>query len=209
MPQRWGLVVPVRPLAVAKTRLAAYGEPARADLALAFADDVVSAALGCPLVARVLVVTDDPRVGAALARPGVAVEPDRPAAGLNAALRHGDALLRTGDPDLGVAALPADLPALRSQDLAAALTAVSRTGTGRGFVADAEGLGTTLLAALPGRVLHPLYGPGSRRAHRRSGAAEIAARSSLRRDVDRPRDLRRALLLGVGPATAQVVARLL
>ena len=42
----WGVVVPVKRLTRAKTRLGAYGSVLRAELALAFAADVVAAALG-------------------------------------------------------------------------------------------------------------------------------------------------------------------
>ena len=48
----WGVVVPVKRLALAKTRLASYRDDLRQALALAFAADVVDAALGCALVAR-------------------------------------------------------------------------------------------------------------------------------------------------------------
>ena len=41
-----------------------------------------------------------------------------------------------------------------------------------------------------------------------TGARELAAPPALRRDVDTPEDLRRAVALGLGPRTAEVVARL-
>ena len=194
---RWGAVVPVKLLSLAKSRLAAYGDPARAELALAFADDVVTALLSCPAVAEVVVVTDDVRAAEALRRPRTRVVPDHPGGGLNAALEHGAALL---DPRLGAVALAADLPALRPDDLARALAQVGA----RAFVADAQGVGTTVLAAAPGHALRPSYGPGSRQAHLASGAVELAAPPALRRDVDTPGDLRAALRLGVGPRTAAV-----
>ena len=53
----WGLVVPVKRLVLAKTRLSSYGDAARQDLALAFALDVVAAALAAPSVVQVLVVS--------------------------------------------------------------------------------------------------------------------------------------------------------
>ncbi|MCW2613652.1 MAG: hypothetical protein JWN08_646, partial [Frankiales bacterium] len=84
----WGVVVPVKRLAVAKSRLASYGGPVREQLALAFAQDVVAACLACPLVARVLVVTDDPLAAAELAALGARTAPDDPDAGLNPALAH-------------------------------------------------------------------------------------------------------------------------
>ena len=202
----WGVVVPVKRLALAKTRLGAYGSAARSELALAFAADVVAAALACPAVVRVLVVTDDERAAALLRGLGAVVDPDQPDAGLNPALEHGAALLRRRLGDCGVATVSSDLPCLRPDDLAAALAAVPPAG--RAFVADADGRGTTLLAAAPGAQLRPAYGEGSRLRHLRSGAVELAGSPALRRDVDTPEDLREASALGLGPRTAAVVARL-
>lgn len=197
----WAVVVPVKLLTLAKSRLSAYGDEARAALALAFAADVVAAALMCPVVLEVLVVTDDALAADALAGPRTRVLADAPGGGLNAALSRGADLLRSAEPGVGVVALTSDLPTLRPVDLGAALGAV----TARAFVPDAEGVGTTLLAALPGHPLRPAYGPSSRRRHLASGALELAAPDALRRDVDTPGDLRAALRLGVGPATTEVL----
>lgn len=202
----WGVVVPVKRLADAKSRLVPYGDAVRQELALAFAADVVTAALRCELVERVLVVSDDERAAALLRELGATVVPDHPDAGLNPALRHGAGLLRADDPGCGVASVSADLPSLRPADLAAVLRAVS--GGSRAFVADADGRGTTLLAAGRGAQLHPAYGRDSRTRHLASGAAEVSGPPALRRDVDTPQDLRLATALGLGPRTAQVVARL-
>ena len=200
----WGVVLPLKLLSRAKRRLAAYGDAGRAELALAFACDVVDAVRGCAAVRHVLVVTDDPLAAQVLARPGVEVVPDRPAGGLNAALEHGEALLRGRDRRLGVVALAGDLPALRPEHLDQVLAAVR----GRALVPDAVGTGTTLLAT-DGAPLAPAFGPGSRDRHRASGARELTAPEALRRDVDTPADLHAALLLGVGPCTARVAERLL
>lgn len=192
----WGVVVPVKRLALAKTRLSAYGDDHRRELALAFAADVVAAALR---VATVLVVTDDAEAAAVLSSLGARVTADDPDAGLNPALAHGADLLRSELATMGVATLSADLPAMRSTDLAEALAQV---GAGqRGFVADVDATGTTLLAAGPGAELLPSFGGGSRNQHLLSGAFEIRAALGLRRDVDTPDDLRAALRLGVGDRT--------
>lgn len=196
---RWGVVVPVKRLDLAKTRLATYGDAARVRLALAFAEDVVLAALACPVVHRVLVVTDDQIAARALAELGARVQPDLPDAGLNPALTHGAEVLRADDPGLGIATVSSDLPALRPHELAAVLS----SGHARAFVADAGGAGTTVLAAAAGTALDPAYGPGSSARHRASGAVELAGTPRLRRDVDTPEDLREALALGVGPRTAR------
>lgn len=196
----WGVVVPVKRLALAKTRLSSYGDETRMRLALAFAADVVTAAA---LVAQVLVVTDDEQARSLLSGLGARVVADDPDAGLNPALEHGAELLRDGAPDLAVATLSADLPALLAPDLAAVLGRVPLSG--RGFVADAAGSGTTLLAAGPGQALAPSYGPASRSRHLGSGAVELAAPETVRRDVDTPEDLERAVELGVGPHTLRVL----
>jgi 2-phospho-L-lactate guanylyltransferase len=202
----WGVVVPVKRLDRAKTRLGAYGSALRAELALAFAADVVAAALRCPPVRRVLVVTDDDAAAAVLTGLGALVTPDLPDAGLNPALEHGAALLRAQLPGCGVATVSSDLPCLRPDDLASALLAVHAGG--RAFVTDADRQGTTLLAAGPGADLLPAYGDRSRLRHLASGATELPGTPALRRDVDTPQDLQQARALGLGPRTAAVVARL-
>jgi 2-phospho-L-lactate guanylyltransferase len=204
----WSLVVPLKPLALAKSRLADAG-PLRPALALAFAMDTVAAALACARVAEVAVVTDDPAAGAELAAMGARVVPDTPAAGLNAALRHGAAAVRDRRAGAPVAALGGDLPALRPAELAQVLGAAAGAGE-RAFVADAAGIGTTLLAAPPRLALAPAFGGPSRARHLASGAAEIGlpAAPSVRQDVDTLDDLRAALALGVGPATARVAGGL-
>ena len=202
----WGVVVPVKLLSMAKSRLAPYGELARRQLALAFATDVVTAAVRCRLVVQVLVVTDDAVAAGVLEPLGAVVVADEPAGGLNPAVRHGAGLLRTSMPGCGVAVLSSDLPALRADDLETALAAVPAGG--RGFVADAESRGTTLLAASCGLALRPAYGEHSRLRHLYSGAVELLGAAGLRRDVDTPADLAAALALGVGPHTAAVAAGL-
>ncbi|TDC30163.1 2-phospho-L-lactate guanylyltransferase [Micromonospora sp. 15K316] len=197
---RWAVVVPVKPLTVAKSRLrgALPGVP-HEELALALAADTVRAARACPLVADVLLVTDDARVGAVARELGARVLPDLPAAGLNAAFRYGAEAAGTG----WVAGLTADLPALRPAELADALRAAQDGPTARRYVADAPGDGTVLLTAPPGVDLEPRFGLRSAAAHAASGALPLTGEwPSLRRDVDRPADLAAAARLGLGPRTA-------
>jgi 2-phospho-L-lactate/phosphoenolpyruvate guanylyltransferase len=205
-PVAWTLVVPLKPLVRAKSRLAATaGEPARTRLALAFAQDTVSAALACTSVRGVAVVTDDQCAAEELSALGARIVPDVPAAGLNPALAHGAAEVRARRPDAPLAALNADLPALRPEELARALDFAARSP--RAFLADTAGTGTTLLSALPGHALGPLFGPHSRARHRASGAEEIVLDgvAGVRQDVDTAADLVAARALGLGPFTARVV----
>ncbi|MBW4705320.1 2-phospho-L-lactate guanylyltransferase [Micromonospora sp. RL09-050-HVF-A] len=208
---RWVVVVPVKRLRAAKSRLrGALPVVPHEELALALTADTVGAALACPAVAEVLVVTADPQVAAAVGAAGARVVPDRPDSGLNAALRHGvEVAVTDGDDTAGggcgtwVAALTADLPALRPAELAAALHAVGTGPAGvRRFVSDAPGTGTTLLVAPPGVPLDPRFGVDSAAAHLASGAVPLPGGwPSLRRDVDTAADLADAARLGLGPAT--------
>ncbi|KUN79604.1 2-phospho-L-lactate guanylyltransferase [Streptomyces griseoruber] len=207
---QWTLVIPLKPLALAKSRLAdTAGDELRPGLALAFAEDTVAAALACAAVRDVAVVTDDQPAGHALAALGARIVPDEPRTGLNAALAHGAAFVRRLRPETPLAALNADLPALRPGELTRVLDAAAEFP--RAFLADAAGIGTTLLAVSADRELLPAFGTDSRAHHRASGAEELRLTSvdSVRQDVDTGEDLRAALALGVGPRTAAAAARLL
>ncbi len=207
---QWTLVIPLKPLTRAKSRLADTADDGvRPGLALAFAQDTVAAAVACPAVSDVAVVTDDELAGRELAALGARIVPDTPGSGLNAALAHGAAVVRAIRPDAAVAALNADLPALRPAELSRVLTAASQFP--RAFLADAAALGTTLLTAAGDRELRPAFGVDSRSRHRASGAVELALTGvdSVRQDVDTAADLRAALTLGVGRHTAAASAGLL
>ncbi|MET9673807.1 2-phospho-L-lactate guanylyltransferase [Streptomyces sp. NPDC006482] len=199
----WSLVVPLKPLALAKSRLAsAAGARLRPRLALAFAEDTVGAVLSCARVRDVVVVTDDPTAGAALAALGARIVPDVPSAGLNAALAHGVGAVRERWPHARVAALNADLPALRTAELTRVLDVARKFP--RAFLSDAAEIGTTFLSAGPGVDLEPAFGGASRLRHLSSGAVEIRLTGvdSVRRDVDTGEDLAAARALGLGPRTA-------
>jgi 2-phospho-L-lactate guanylyltransferase len=214
------LIVPMKPPRAGKSRLrGALDYPAddekHAELVLALASDTLAAATSAPGVRRVLVVATDPGTLDSLRRLGVEITRE-PAVtgttgitgitaitGLNAALRHGESLLRRDDPAAVIGALQADLPALRADELAAAL---AEAGGRRAFSADRQGTGTTLLLSAPGAPLDPRFGVGSADAHAQSGASALQlAAPSLRSDVDTPGDLSHACSLGVGKHTAAIL----
>lgn len=225
----WSLVIPVKVLALAKSRLTGLAGRQRSELVLAMAADTVAAAASAACVGTVLVITDDPEVSEITARLGALVLPDEPAAGLNEALTYGANYSQARWPERGRAGLAGDLPAARPGELTAALTAAARLGTA--FVPDADGTGTVLYAAVPGAGFRPQFGPASRDRHLASGAAEIgtaeigtaeigtaetgmadtalarsAALSGLRRDVDTIGDLHQAAEIGLGPRTLALLA---
>jgi 2-phospho-L-lactate/phosphoenolpyruvate guanylyltransferase len=208
-PFTWTVVIPVKVLARAKSRLAALAGSRRGELALAFASDTVTAVLACPEVSHVLVVTDDAVAGRELSVLGASVVPDEPGDGLNAALTHGASVAERRWPDAGIAALSADLPALRPAELGRALRAAAAWPSA--FVPDAQGAGTTLYAAAPGASFRPRFGARSRALHASGGTVELELTDvpGLRRDVDTPADLREAVTLGAGAHTMALAGELL
>lgn len=194
-------IVPVKSPTVGKSRLTGLSVDRRL-LAAAFAADTVAACLATPRVVRVLAVTDDQDVARALETLGAEVCPDGPVPGLNAALRHAASVARDRWPSLVPVALLADLPALRPDDLGAALACVAdREAGGASYVIDADGTGTTLYTA-PYDDFAPRFGAGSAAAHADAGAWPVpGGLPSLRRDVDDADGLRAAQDLGLGDAT--------
>ena len=205
----WSVLIPVKVLSEAKSRLAGLAGPRRGELALAVACDTVTAVLKTGQAARAIVITDDPVAASALRELGARVIPDEPRDGLNAALRHGAAIAARNWQESGTAALSADLPALRPAELARALEAAAVWPNA--FVADAAGDGTTLYTAAPGVAFRPAFGLASRARHAAGGAIELGLTDvpGLRRDVDTPADLRGAAELGLGPRTAPLATELL
>ncbi|MGH3798859.1 MAG: 2-phospho-L-lactate guanylyltransferase [Pseudonocardiaceae bacterium] len=207
------LLVPVKVLARAKTRLRGMADggagaaEAHARLVVALARDTLAAATGTAVVRRAMAICSDEAVRSALTADGVEAIFDEPAAGLNPALRYGEAVLRGADPSATVVALPADLPALRPEELDYAVRIGLATG-GRAFCTDRMGTGTTLLLAPPWQPLGPCFGPGSAAAHRATGARELAGCwPGLRCDVDTAADLAVARDLGLGRFTRAALPR--
>ncbi|MDH4158795.1 MAG: 2-phospho-L-lactate guanylyltransferase [Actinomycetota bacterium] len=194
----WTVVIPLKGSARAKTRLALPASQRRA-WARAFAVDTVAAAVACPVVRRVVVVTDDSEWRASPPEGSTVVVDD---AEVNAAIRHAVG----GDP-VPVAALPGDLPALRPGDLQAALVAAGRRAPR--VLADRAGSGTVLLTAPSGPALNPAFGSNSYAGHIAGGAVALrdGGWPGLRCDVDTLADLAEALRVGVGAATSAAARR--
>jgi 2-phospho-L-lactate guanylyltransferase len=193
---RWTVVIPAKSLPEAKSRLAPASRDPQAHRLLveAIRADTTAAAGAADGVARVLVVSDRP------AGDGVLVQS---APGLNAALAEAAEYAVRSWPDDGVAALVGDLPALRPAELTAALACAADYP--RTHVPDAAGTGTTLLTARPGVALVPAFGAGSAARHA-ADSVSLHAGKGLRHDVDTAEDLRAAAELGLGSATAAVLA---
>jgi 2-phospho-L-lactate/phosphoenolpyruvate guanylyltransferase len=199
-------VIAIKPIEYAKSRLA-VPDPLRRRLAWTMALDTLSAL--CRALPHVLVVSDQPALEARLRRAGLAVEviSESGHVGINSALTRG-ALRLQAQGFTSILACVGDLPALRSESVGRILAASQSHP--RSFVADASGVGTTMLAA-HGVELAPQFQGRSAAAHHASGAvslSEDAIGSSVadaRRDVDTEADLAAAIGLGVGSATSALI----
>ena len=201
-------VVPVKPLALAKSRLA-LPSGHRGVLALAFALDTIAALADTAYVVGVLVVTSDPTVRLRAEGLGARVTDDR-GTGLGPAVREGLRVASAWHPSGGVAVVPGDLPCLTSRDVTSVLASAFAADEGQGvFVPDRAGTGTTFVVQASGAPALTRYGPDSAVRHRALGLCALDdAPLGARHDVDTLDDLRSALALGVGPETLVAVAAL-
>lgn len=203
-----GLVIAVKRLAAAKTRLApAFSTASRENIVLAMLVDTIKAASAVSALQSVIVVTPDDTAAAAAKTLGALVladpTPDGHRDPLNNALLAAEATARRRSPN--VVALQGDLPAMQTGELAEAI-ALAR-GRPRSFVADRHGTGTSALFSF-GTALEPRFGADSAERHRRSGAIELSgAWPGLRCDIDTLDDLIAARRLGLGSATARAIGR--
>lgn len=221
----WDLIIPVKRLEAAKSRLAGLEAADRQRLALSFATDAVETARSATRVARVLVVTEDALAAAELGLRGATIIGENRGPGLNPAIEAGIDAALADEPLRRVAVMTGDLPAVTSAevDAALALAAAHR----RAIIADADGTGTVLLTGNPwARATapppresvgpggapepvrpNPRFGFGSFAHHVAAGHVPLAgAFPGLRRDVDTRVDLEAAQGLGLGAATGAQLA---
>lgn len=206
----WTVVIPFKGSSAAKSRLSiahspypAIGAAQRLLLARAFVHDTVRATLAADGVGRVIVVSSDRVTQSDLSDVTFIADPGE---GLNAAITAGIAEAAQRTPQAPIAVLTGDLPGLCSEDLSAALTLAAQFP--RAVVADHLGTGTTMITGLPGISLVPHFGGPSHKQHQLAGhhSLDIPMTSTLRQDVDTPRDLNRVAQRGVGVETAAVLA---
>ena len=203
-----GLIIAVKRLADAKTRLApVFAGGSREHVVLAMLLDTIAAARAVSALHSITIVTPDETAAAAARGLGAEVLPDPTPSSdpdpLNSAILAAAAAVADRTPNIAV--LQGDLPALRSVELEEALT--QGRSHRRSFVADRHGSGTAALFAF-GSPLDPRFGADSAHRHRDSGAVELTGPwPGLRCDIDTPEDLAAAERLGVGAATAEALRR--
>jgi 2-phospho-L-lactate guanylyltransferase len=184
------IAVPVKSLARAKSRLAPVLAPLeRAALSLALLEDVLDAALGVPGW-EVWVISPDEAVLEIAVRRGATPIPEvKPP--LAAAVRQAEqeAAVRGLT---ALAVLPADLPLLRAEELAAALQTLGPVVASPATT----GGGTNLLLRRPPRAIPARFGPDSFRKHEQSARSRglpfsVVEAPGLAFDLDLPEHIGR------------------
>ncbi len=185
-------LIPVKELSQAKARLAPVldGERRR-ELALALYRDVLAAALACPALDGVAVVSRDRDALTLAVEAGAEGLPEP--GGLNEALTSASQTMAERGVDRLVV-LAADLPLATPDDIATVAEASAQADADVALVPSEDG-GTNALALAPGAIAFR-FGPDSARRH--LAAADAAGLRSLRLelptlalDIDTPDDLAR------------------
>ena len=164
-------IVPVKTLALAKSRLASVLPPdIRMRLLVTMLEDVLELLLGKPAVDRVLVVTADAEIRSLAERNGASVLREAQITGLNPALRLGVAQA-TDQGARQVLLLPADVP-LATPDEIGRITACGCEKSASVIIPSRDGEGTNALFLSPPSAIEPSFGVGSFARHRRQAAAK-------------------------------------
>lgn len=200
---RTRVVVPVKGLATAKSRLAGVmTEAERARLVLAMLRAVLGGVTQVEGLDPPLVVTSDPAVEREARACGAGVLIEAESCGLNAAMNLAAGHLeRSGYGTLFY--LPADVPLVKSGEIAR-LHALHRTNRAAvTLVPSNDGSGTNALLVTPPRAMDFRFGPGSFAAHleearSRKLACQELSLEGIGHDIDGPQDL--ALIRAAGKA---------
>jgi 2-phospho-L-lactate guanylyltransferase len=184
-------IVPVKPLEIAKGRLAGLlTAPERRALVLAMLGDVLAALCEVPNIARIGVISADPTVLARAGEIGADQLRDT-AADLNAALAQAAGYYATQGATAALI-LPADVPLATPSEISQLIAALP-AGQAVALAPAGDG-GTNAMLVRPPLALPFLFGAGSLARHvgaaRDHGLAVECLRSpGLSLDVDRPDDL--------------------
>jgi len=190
------VVVPVKPFALAKRRLAGVlADRERALLARAMLTDLLTTLSACTRLSGVLIVTRE-KAAAALAKPfGATLLPEAEPGLSKSVLQAGRDLAAQGAS--GLLMLPTDVPLATTTEID---QLIARHGWAPAvtLVSDEEGYGTNAIAVSPPDLMPFRFGRRSFEAHRAAATAlgvrvQTLRSAGLALDIDRPDDLRRLL----------------
>ncbi len=208
LPVRPVVVVPVKRLADAKSRLASeLDEAARNELVVAMLEDLLTALREVYDGPVMLVSPEDEYVRVA-SRFEAVWERDA-GEGYNEAMRHAARTEQVREAG-AMLILPADLPGARSSDIARCIEAL---GDSQVVVASAVDGGTAALGLRPAQVIAPAFGPQSADRHREAALAASVSLTvldapSLAHDIDTLAMLSDAPAeFTPGPATTRFIER--
>jgi 2-phospho-L-lactate guanylyltransferase len=201
MSDGWHVLIPVKPLRRAKSRLNIPPHQ-RVALALAMCRDVMAAVSDADAVADMHVISRDTRVHAAAVATGARALSVPGARGLNEEVAAAHAVIGTSH---RVVAVMGDLPCLTAGVFSAILD--TSPDDVASFVPDLAGEGTTMLLSTRPTRITPLFGPRSAKAHAAIGHRLDGDWVRARCDVDTVSDLRLAWNLGLGAHTLTVLGQ--
>ena len=200
-------VVPVKELRHAKARLAGALDPQhRRVLMLAMLEDVLGALARAPALDGIIVATLDPDAAAAARRFGAAILREAAGEGHTEAVAAAARLLaKQGS---AMMTLPADIPLLRPEDVAA----VAACGKDFVIVPSRDGTGTNAVLCAPADLVPLRFGAPSFVAHlaaarARGIAPHVLDLPRVALDIDEPADLA-ALAAAPEPCRAREVLAL-
>lgn len=206
--QSWTVVVPVKALRHAKSRMVPTAVSPSA-LACAFLVDVLACVRASTRVREVIVATSDAEVMQLARAHGATCVDDTGHEGINAAVVEA---ARLAPADTSIAVVVSDLPRLTTAALDCVLAAAEQHESS--FLADRAGTGTTIWLARTTAALPPAFGVSSRDRHRSAGAVDLVTMLGesfetdvlgARCDADTPADLADAELPPFGPCTRSLL----
>jgi 2-phospho-L-lactate guanylyltransferase len=194
MKGRLVVIIPVKPFAMCKSRLASVLSPSeRERMGRRFFERTLTAVSTAADAANVAVVSADPTALGLARDSGVLAIEERAEAGLNAALADATAkLVAMGA--AAIAVVPTDLPLITTSTVQNFIARVRAAETEMAIAPDRHGQGTNALYLSPPYTDIYRFGPGSCELHQ-SAARHLGRRVFVYRsvelglDIDTPADL--------------------
>lgn len=187
-------IIPVKPLRLAKSRLASVLTPEqRQRFAETMLRHVLSVTRDVPLVTGTLVISRDNRVLTIAREYGAKTVQESGQPELNSALMRATHIIASWRSE-AVLILPADLPLVQPQDIDGLIRAAGHQDDTVVLATDRNKDGTNALFMRPPGLIDYAYGPGSYQRHgvmaRDAGASVILYESErLVYDIDLPEDI--------------------
>ena len=188
------IIIPIKPLAVAKSRLApVLSDDERAGLVMAMAKDVLEAVLSAESAKSPLIVSADNTILQLAEAAGCQILQDDDANGYNEAAALGVAQAEKDGAE-GILILPADLPLITAADVKLLLRSISAPCVV--IAPDQDEEGSNALAIAPPTAMKTAFGTGSFQRHCEDAARlglslEVVNSPGLALDIDTPDDLER------------------